>query len=734
MDPSSPAASPAGSRDGGPDATLISARTSPGVAHPASMAELGRSMVGRALGPYRLLEFVGGGGMGAVFRALDSTLDRIVAVKVLSRQQSSDDEMLKRFRNEAQSAARLDHENIGRVHAVGSDDGWHYIVFEYIEGTNLRDVIASAGPFDLPRTIDVTVQLADALEHASQRDVVHRDIKPSNIIITPTGRARIVDMGLARLHQVAGDNDLTASGMTLGTFDYISPEQARDPREADVRSDLYSLGCTIFYMLAGRPPFAEGTMVQKLLQHQQDEPPAIESLRPDVPRRFGDIVRRLMRKDPLARYQRPAELVADLLAFADDAGIELTGPRPLVVAPPDRQGRRLIDHVPWMVPVAILALLVAMLRMRPQRDDADEPTMPAVVGGALSPVADGGRVWRVVDAPSMETEHPSLAAAVQVAADGDQIELDYSGVRDEPPLVLTAKRLTIRAAASARPGVRFAIGLPMAAAAETRGTSEPLAERQAAILLDSASVRLEGVFVLATALPRGEGGAMSLVAMQGPSRLECLDTRLQILRGFDVAAADAVAQDGFEEDAFVEILAPLPAEIAPATREIRVVRSTIEGEANFLEIGSPVTVQLAWTDSSLVNARRFAVVMGTEPAMPVGPRLRLELVNGRFRCQDGFASLRDSASRPALPTLRAVAERCRFQIAEGRALLEQSGIGDPDAYRIAIEWLDSGSRYEGSPIFRRIDGAAERVEIDYAAASQDLLHVAEDSDWGDEAG
>ena len=233
-----------------PDATLISGRGSAAAVHPPSMAELGRTMEGRSLWPYRLLEFIGGGGMGAVFRALDSTLDRIVAVKVLSRQQSSDDEMLKRFRNEAQSAARLDHENIGRVYAVGSDEGWHYIVFEYIEGTNLRDVIVRGGPFDLGRTIDVTVQLADALEHASQREVVHRDIKPSNIIITPAGRARIVDMGLARLHQVAGDNDLTSSGMTLGTFDYISPEQARDPREADVRSDLYSLGCTIYFMLA----------------------------------------------------------------------------------------------------------------------------------------------------------------------------------------------------------------------------------------------------------------------------------------------------------------------------------------------------------------------------------------------------------------------------------------------------------------------------------------------------
>jgi len=195
------------------EATVISGKpTAAGRA--ASMAEIGRLLQGHFLGPYRLDEFVGGGGMGAVFRALDTTLDRVVAVKVLSRQQSNDEDMLKRFRNEAQSAARLDHENIGRVHAVGSDDGWHYIVFEFIEGTNLRDVVQQEGPFGIARTIDVTIQVAEALEHASRRNVVHRDIKPSNIIITPAGRARLVDMGLARLHHVASDQELTVSGMT----------------------------------------------------------------------------------------------------------------------------------------------------------------------------------------------------------------------------------------------------------------------------------------------------------------------------------------------------------------------------------------------------------------------------------------------------------------------------------------------------------------------------------------
>jgi len=325
-------------------------------------AEIGRVLQGTMLGPYRLDEFVGGGGMGAVFRALDTTLDRTVAVKVLARRHSDDEETLRRFRNEAQSAARLDHENIGRVHAVGSEGDWHYIVFEFIEGTNIRDLVREEGPFSAARTIDVAIQVADALEHASEREIVHRDIKPSNIVITPAGRARLVDMGLARLHHVDGEVDLTVSGMTLGTFDYISPEQARDPRAADVRSDLYSLGCTMFYMLAGRPPFAEGTMVQKLLQHQQSTPPAIDELRPGVPRRLAAVVERLMAKDPLDRYQRPAVLVADLLACAETEGYAIASPRPAaaVTAPEAPVESRL----PWLIPALVLAATVGALWLR----------------------------------------------------------------------------------------------------------------------------------------------------------------------------------------------------------------------------------------------------------------------------------------------------------------------------------------------------------------------------------
>lgn len=378
LDPPSNAADPAS------DATVISGGSPAVVPEPVSTTAIGGALQGTMLGPYRLEQFVGGGGMGAVFRAHDTTLDRIVAVKVLARAQSADEEMLRRFRNEAQSAARLDHENIGRVHAVGSDRGWHYIVFEYIEGRNVRDLVRSEGPFAVGQAMDVVAQVADALEHACERDVVHRDIKPSNIVITPAGRARIVDMGLARLAPAAGDADLTVSGMTLGTFDYISPEQARDPRAADVRSDLYSLGCTLFFMLTGRPPFAEGTMVQKLLQHQQDPPPSITALRPNVPERLAAILARLMAKDPRDRYQRPAVLVADLVACAEENGIELASAvraMPAVAAERPPANRVL----PWLMPVLGLLLVVAVLWLKAAAD-----RRPAAAPASAAP-ADADR-------------------------------------------------------------------------------------------------------------------------------------------------------------------------------------------------------------------------------------------------------------------------------------------------------------------------------------------------------
>jgi serine/threonine protein kinase len=716
------------------DATVISGRLAGG---PLSMAEIGRALEGRALGPYQLERFVGGGGMGAVFRALDTTLDRVVAVKVLSRQQSADDEMLKRFKNEAQSAARLDHENIGRVHAVGSDDGWHYIVFEFIEGTNLRDVVNTEGPFDLPRAIDITIQIADALEHASQRDVVHRDIKPSNIIITPAGRARIVDMGLARLHHVAGDQDLTVSGMTLGTFDYISPEQARDPRSADARSDLYSLGCTVFFMLAGRPPFADGTMVQKLLQHQQDAPPAIETLRPDVPGRFGAILARLMEKDPADRYQRPADLVADLVAFADDAGIELAVPRPVAVPPEPAAWRRPVtaSNLPWLLPLLGLVLVVGMLWLRSSRLRSAVAT-PA---GAVAPAADGatpdgaaeavaGRlseVHRVVETPTGPQEHASVAEAFREAADGDVIELAYSSVRDEGPLSVEGLCVVLRAAEGFRPLIRFV--LPEAA-------PDSAATQRAACVISSGSLGVQGVGIQLAETASAASASdppPALFELRGRAALACEDVVLR-MPGDDGRSPDRPAErDIHAGAAFVRIGGGNDG--ADVRREISMRRSAVFGDAVFLHASGHGGIDVLWAGGSVATAHRFLLAEGSPRTDASRLAVRLSLSGGLFACREGFACLLDSPACPVVPELRVFAEDCRFLVPEGRALLEQSGVNDPELYRTAIEWLDTGSRYEGTEIFRRIDGSAERVEMNYAASPQPLIHSARLGDWPDEA-
>lgn len=321
-----------------------------------TVASLARVLIGQQLDHFQLHELVGGGGMGAVFRASDTRLDRIVAVKVIPNL-GRDLETLRRFRVEAQSAAKLDHPHIARVYYVGETEAWSYIVFEYVEGVNLRDLVIRQGPLSIDDTVCYACQVAEALQHASERSVVHRDIKPSNVLVTSEGIIKVVDMGLARttaLDQSA--NDLTASGVTLGTFDYISPEQARDPRIADVRSDLYSLGCTMYYMLSGRPPFPEGTAMQKLLMHGSVQADDLRDFRDDISPDLSAIIRKLMAKKPVDRYQVPFDLVADLQCLADLEMLTKSQNAVGVVVAPVTAERSLFEiTTPWIM--GILAIL-----------------------------------------------------------------------------------------------------------------------------------------------------------------------------------------------------------------------------------------------------------------------------------------------------------------------------------------------------------------------------------------
>jgi serine/threonine protein kinase len=320
---------------------------------------------GTMLGHFVINSFIGGGGMGRVYLATDMALDRKVAVKVLPRQRANDSGTVARFMNEAKSAARLNHEHIAQVYFAGEQSGIPYIAFEYVEGTNVRSMVDDYEVFPLPQALNYLIQISHALNHAADHGVVHRDVKPSNILITHEGRAKLIDMGLARLLDPSeSKEDLTVSGVTLGTFDYISPEQARDPRIADIRSDIYSLGCTFFFMLSGRPPFPEGTVLQKLLQHQGDEPPDVRVFQPNIPAEVALLIQKMMAKDPRQRFQTPAALIESLVNIAKMLGLQPTGPGKLiwVMTPPSRTSL-LLKHVPWFAAVACLIVAVCLLSL-----------------------------------------------------------------------------------------------------------------------------------------------------------------------------------------------------------------------------------------------------------------------------------------------------------------------------------------------------------------------------------
>ena len=311
---------------------------------------------GTSFGHYVIKKYIGGGGMGRVYLAADAALDRDVAIKVLTQQRACDPSIVARFMNEAKSAARLNHEHIAQVYIAGEEAGIPYIAFEFVEGTNVRTMVEEHDVFPLSQALNYLLQIAHALDHAAVHGVIHRDVKPSNILITHEGRAKLIDMGLARLQDTAeARGDLTASGVTLGTFDYISPEQARDPRNADIRSDIYSLGCTFFFMLVGRPPFPEGTVLQKLLQHQGDAPPDIRSFLPSIPAEIAFLIQKMMAKDPKQRFQTPAVLIEALTDAARRLGLRPAGQGNLIWTPVQaNQTSVLLKHVPWLTAVSLL--------------------------------------------------------------------------------------------------------------------------------------------------------------------------------------------------------------------------------------------------------------------------------------------------------------------------------------------------------------------------------------------
>jgi WD40 repeat protein/serine/threonine protein kinase len=286
------------------------------------------------LGSYVLLEKLGEGGMGAVFKARNWKLGHIVALKVIRKERLDNEAMIRRFRREIQAAGQLWHPNIVRAFDADEVNGTHFFVMEYVEGRDLARVVKERGPLPVTEACEYIRQAALGLQHAFERGLVHRDIKPSNLLLTrqsrdregavsaplPVGRGsdagvvKLLDMGLARFERgdVEPSTALTQVGTIMGTPDYIAPEQARDSHTADIRADLYSLGCTLYFLLTGRVPFPRGNVTEKLLKHQMDTPTPVRQLRPDAPPHVEALIEKLMAKRPEERYQTPAELAAAL--------------------------------------------------------------------------------------------------------------------------------------------------------------------------------------------------------------------------------------------------------------------------------------------------------------------------------------------------------------------------------------------------------------------------------------
>jgi serine/threonine protein kinase len=269
---------------------------------------------------YRVVELLGEGGMGAVYRAEHRVMKRAVAIKVINGRLLDSPSAIERFRREVEAAARLSHPNIVTVHDADRAGESHFLVMELVDGITLARLVERKGRLPVAHACEYIRQAALGLQHAHEHGMVHRDIKPENLMLTRKGQIKVLDFGLARL---ASENSparpLTEVGVVAGTPDYIAPEQAEDTHQADIRADIYSLGCTLYFLLSGQPPFPRGSILQKLLAHHMRAPRPLDEFRDDLPPGLAEVFERMTAKDPAQRFQTPIEAARALLAVRQES-------------------------------------------------------------------------------------------------------------------------------------------------------------------------------------------------------------------------------------------------------------------------------------------------------------------------------------------------------------------------------------------------------------------------------
>lgn len=340
------------------------------------------------LGQYQILERLGQGGMGVVYKAIHPKLDRVVAIKVLTSERMQNPDAVARFEREMKAVARLSHPNIVTAHDADEAEGWHFLVLEHVEGTDLKSLVRRAGPIPADQAINYVLQAARGLQCAHEQGIIHRDVKPSNLILDQSGTVKVLDLGLARLEAldtgVEERSDLTGSGVLMGTVDYMAPEQADNCRNADARSDVYSLGCTLHYLLTGQPLFTGGSILQRAQAHSQRAIPSLRACCPDVSNRQAEAFAKMVAKNPDDRFQSMVEVIHALTAEAHPSGSSATTRS---IALPSRRSSPLQEDQParpkrslWWIAalVVILGILGLVLPglLRQPRDSVAKRSSP----------------------------------------------------------------------------------------------------------------------------------------------------------------------------------------------------------------------------------------------------------------------------------------------------------------------------------------------------------------------
>jgi serine/threonine protein kinase len=309
-------------------------------AYQALMLGRGRSKGLVLAGTYVVLEKLGQGGMGMVFKAHDRRMSRIVAIKVLPPAFTKKPNAVQRFQREVQAAARLVHPNIVASFDAGQDIGAYFLVMEFVDGSDLSRLVKQQGPLGVAQAVGCILQAARGLEHAHGAGIIHRDVKPGNLLLDRGGTVKILDMGLARFEETVNHPDamdeLTQAGSVLGTSDYMAPEQALNSKNADQRADIYGLGCTLWYLLTGKPMYTGATMMEKLIAHRDAPIPSLRAVRPEAPKKLEALLQRMVAKKPADRLQSMREAIVELAACCSAA--ELTAGLPELASGPRETG------------------------------------------------------------------------------------------------------------------------------------------------------------------------------------------------------------------------------------------------------------------------------------------------------------------------------------------------------------------------------------------------------------